>query len=184
MKHLGTKVLKTERLCLRRFIVADANAMFENWASNANVTRFLTWHPHDNVNVTRSLLAEWVKGYEKPDFYQWAIEVIEIGQPIGSISVVRINEAADEVEIGYCIGEKWWGKGYVAEALDRLIDFLFHEINVRRICAKHDVANPNSGKVMQKCGMQYEGTLQKAGRNITNGFCDVKMYSINKETAR
>ena len=91
-----------------RFTLDDAPAMFENWASDAEVTRFLTWQPHASVEVTRSVLADWVSSYEQPDFYQWAIELRELGEPIGSISVVELLEEVGSAEIGYCIGKSWW----------------------------------------------------------------------------
>lgn len=178
MNHKGTQELETERLILRQFMPTDAQNMFDNWASNPNVTKYLTWPTHDNVETTKLIINEWVDGYNADDFYQWAIEVKEIGEPIGSISVVRINEAVDEVEIGYCIGEKWWHQGYTSEAFTKVIDFLFTEVGAKRICAKHDTDNPNSGRVMMKCGLQYEGTLRKAGRNSTNAVCDLAVYSI------
>lgn len=178
MIHRGTKSLETKRLLLRQFKPTDAQNMFDNWASNSNVTRYLTWSPHDNVETTKSIVNEWVDGYNAANFYQWAIEVKELLQPIGSISVVRINEIADEVEVGYCIGEQWWHQGYTSEAFAKVIEFLFSEVGVKRICAKHDTDNPNSGRVMLKCGLEYEGTLRKAGKNSTNSVCDLAVYSI------
>lgn len=102
MIHKETKVLETERLFLRRFKIEDAQNMFDNWASNPNVTKFLTWDPHENVEITKLIINDWLKGYEEDNYYQWAIEVKENGELIGSISVVRINENVNEVEIGYC----------------------------------------------------------------------------------
>ena len=178
MIHQGTKILQTNRLILRKFKIEDAQAMFDNWASNPNVTKFLTWPHHESVAITKSLLCDWVKGYAEDNYYQWAIELKGLGQPIGSISVVGINEKVDEIEIGYCIGEKWWRQGYTSEALQEIIRFLFNEVKAKRVCAKHDTLNPNSGYVMRKCGLEYEGTLRKAGKNSTNTICDLAIYSI------
>lgn len=178
MTHKGTVVLQTDRLILRRFTLGDAQNMFDNWASNSNVTKFLTWAAHDSVETTKLIISDWINKYEEADFYQWAIEVKELGEPIGSISVVRINEKVNEVEIGYCIGEKWWNKGYTSEAFKRIIEFLFKEVKAKRICAKHDTDNPNSGRVMLKCGLEHEGILRKAGSNVTNPVCDLAVYSI------
>ena len=177
MEHKGTVVLETERLILRQFRIRDAQKMFENWASNPNVTRYLTWPTHESVENTKFIISDWIEGYTENDVYQWAIELRELGQPIGSISVVRINESVNEVEIGYCIGEKWWHQGYTSEAFKRVIDFLFKEVGVKRICAKHDTENPNSGRVMLKCGLEYEGTLRKAGKNNSKDVCDLAVYS-------
>lgn len=178
MIHRGTESLETERLVLRQFKPADAQYMFDNWASNPNVTRYLTWPAHVNVEKTASIVDGWVTGYNEVSFYQWAIELKELSQPIGTISVVRINEIVDEVEVGYCIGERWWHRGYTSEALAKVIEFLFSEVKAKRICAKHDTDNPNSGRVMLKCGLEYEGTLRKAGKNNANSVCDLAVYSV------
>lgn len=91
--------------------------------------------------------------------------------------MVSINEVINKVEIGYCIGRKWWRQDYTSEALAELIRFLFEEVGVNRIEALHDIRNPNSGKVMQECGMKYEGTLRQGGKNY-QGLCDVALYAI------
>lgn len=178
MIHKGTETLETNRLLLRKFQIEDAQNMFDNWASNPNVTKYLTWGAHDSVETTRMIINEWVGNYAEQDFYQWAIVMKETGEPIGAISVVHINENVNECEIGYCIGEKWWRQGYTSEAFKRVIDFLFNEVGAKRICAKHDTDNPNSGRVMLKCGLAYEGRLRKAGRNSANEVCDLAVYSI------
>jgi ribosomal-protein-alanine N-acetyltransferase len=177
MNHTGTTQLHTERLTLRRFALDDAQAMFDNWASDAEVTRFLTWPAHASVEVTASVLGDWIAQYAQPDFYQWAICLRETGEPVGSISVVSCQDEVSALEIGYCIGRRWWRQGITSEALQAVIDHLFAEVGALRVCAKHDPHNPNSGKVMQHCGMTYEGTLRQAARN-SQGICDVCVYSV------
>ena len=177
MKHSGTKPLTTERLVLRRLTLEDADDMFQNWANEEEVVKFLTWKKHETVKETAQILSLWDEMYQKDNFYQWAIVVKEINAPIGTISVVTLNENTGSVSIGYCIGSKWWGKGFVAEALNELIRFFFEEVGVNSINAKHDINNPNSGKVMIKCGMLYEGTLRASDVN-NQGICDTAMYSI------
>lgn len=175
MKHLGTVELITSRLRLRRFNLADADAMFANWASDPEVTKFLTWPAHADANVSRCVLESWLDGYEKDNYYQWAIEFE--GEPVGSISVVSVNDSVETVQIGYCIGRRWWHKGITSEALEAVIKFFFEEVGVNRVEARHDFNNPNSGAVMRKCGMQYEGTLRQSDRN-NQGICDACWYSI------
>ncbi|MBQ6524001.1 MAG: GNAT family N-acetyltransferase [Atopobiaceae bacterium] len=97
--------------------------------------------------------------HRQPDFYQWAIELRELGEPIGSISVVELLKEVGSAEIGYCIGKGWWRQGIMSEALAAVIDYLFAEVGALRICAKHDARNPNSGRVMLHCGMTHEGTV-------------------------
>ena len=55
MKHCGTQKLETERLVLRRYIPEDAAAMYKNWASDKEVTKFLTWPPHASQKVSQDI---------------------------------------------------------------------------------------------------------------------------------
>lgn len=176
--HKGTQTLETERLILRRFCLEDAQSMFDNWASDDEVTRFMTWPSHDSVEITQMVLNDWLAGYDKDDFYLWAITVKEEGiTPIGSISVVHLHDRTAKAEIGYCIGRNWWHRGIMTEALGAVMNYLFDEVGVNRIQACHDPRNPNSGKVMMKCGMKYEGTLRQWDCN-NQGICDASFYAL------
>ena len=177
LTHKGTQTIETSRLILRRAVREDAEPMFRNWASDPEVTRYLTWPTYANVETAYPILDMWIRDYEKDNFYQWMIELKDIGEPIGSISVVRQNEDVKEAEIGYCIGRRWWHKGIVSEALAAVVDFLFDQVGMNRIAARHDPNNPHSGGVMRKCGMQYEGTSRANDRN-NQGICDTVQYAI------
>lgn len=180
----GTQRIETDRLILRRFRVSDAEDMYSNWAKDPIVSKFLSWQPHKKINETKKLLRKWNRAYRNRKVYNWAIELKEIGQVIGSISVVKdkVNwyngkKAIVEKEIGYSIGRNWWGKGIVTEALKAVIDFLFTNTDTTRITAKHNTQNPASGKVMQKADMHYEGTLREFSTS-NYGIEDICVYSI------
>lgn len=177
LTHQGTQRIETERLLLRRAVAEDAQTMFDNWASDDAVTKYLTWPTHGSVEVTKMVVGSWVEGYEQDNYYQWLIELKELGQAIGSISVVRQDEDIYMAEIGYCIGARWWHQGITSEALQAVIDFLFAEVGMNRIAARHDPKNPHSGGVMKKCGMKYEGTTRASDRN-RQGICDAAHYAI------
>ena len=177
LTHKGTQTIETSRLILRRAIREDAEPMFRNWASDSEVTKFLTWPAHSNIAVSEMVIGSWLQEYEKDSYYQWMIELKEIGQPIGSISVVRQNDRVEEAEIGYCIGSPWWHRGIMSEALAAVIEYLFTEVGMNRVAARHDPNNPHSGGVMRKCGMKYEGTNRACDRN-NQGICDAAQYSI------
>ncbi len=179
MRHKGTKIIETERLLLRKFDINDRDAMFKNWEGDYKVTEFLRWTAATDITETEHILNEWIQGYENPDFYQWAIVLKEIKEPIGSISVVEKDEKLDIVHIGYCIGSTWWNQGITSEAFKAIIPFLFEEVGVNRIESQHDPNNPSSGKVMQKCGLKYEGTLRQADWS-NRGIVDACMYSLLK----
>ena len=177
MKHLGTQTIETERLILRKFRAEDAQAMFNNWASDDEVTKFLTWPTYKNVDDLKKYIDYLLNNYMNNQFYDWAIEFKEIGEPIGSIGVVDINENTQLVHVGYCIGRAWWHMGITSEAFAAVIKFMFEKVGVNRIESRHDPNNPNSGRVMLKCGLKYEGTLRQADLN-NQGICDAAWYGI------
>ena len=155
--------------------------MFDNWASDPEVTKYLTWPAHSSPEISEMVINSWIDGYQKDDFYQWMIALKDApDSPIGSISVVALNNDISKAEIGYCIGAPWWHRGIMSEALQEVMDFLFDEVGMNRIEARHDPRNPHSGAVMKKCGMQYEGTTRQSDRN-NQGICDACHYALLAE---
>ena len=181
MKHLGTKVLETPRLILRPFAADDAHAMYQNWASDPEVTKYLTWPTHESETVTRSILEDWTGHYGEEAYYNWAIVPKDNGnKPVGNIAVVALDNRVEKATVGYCLGRTWWHRGITTEALKAVIGFLLTEVGLRRVDAYHDPRNPHSGAVMKKCGMQYEATLRASDRN-NQGICDACWYAILKD---
>ena len=152
VNHRGTQVLSTERLMLRPFTSADAEAMFRNWASDPEVTKFLTWPTHTSVEISAWVCNDWVSHYAEPDYYQWAIEYD--GYAIGSIAVVNHDDQVGKAHIGYALSRKMWHQGIMSEALQAVMNFLFDEVGYQRLESRHDPRNPHSGGVMKKCGMK------------------------------
>lgn len=181
MKHCGTQTLETKRLILRRFTVRDADAMYTNWASDPEVTRYLTWPAHAGVETSRAVLADWTAAYAQESCYQWAIVLKDSAdEPVGSIGAVNVSDDIAAVQIGYCLGRRWWHQGIMSEALGAVMDFFFDAVGCNRVACRHDPRNPHSGMVMQKCGMKYEGTQRSADRN-NQGICDTSWYALLKD---
>ena len=150
MRHTGTQTIATERLTLRRFTIEDAENMYYNWASDPEVTRYLTWQPHKSVEETAEILQQ----------------------------LVSLNEDVQSAELGYCIGKSWWHQGYTTEAVEAVIRFLMAEVGAGRVWSQHDVANPNSGEVMKKAGMDYEGTLRQSLQGIVDSAVYAKISHV------
>ncbi len=155
IQHRGTQPITTPRLFLRQFTLSDAKPMFSGWAGNPKVTRYVTWNFHHSVQETKGLLEQWVKAYQTASFYEWAIVEAASGRLIGSIGAA-VQEDSSSCEIGYCVAPDFWNQGYATEACRAVIAYLF-DCGIQSIDALHDVRNPASGRVMQKCGMQYRG---------------------------
>jgi ribosomal-protein-alanine N-acetyltransferase len=179
MNHKGTVTLETERIILRRFALGDAEMMFRNLYGNAEAMRWLPWDTHSNVAESEKLINGYIAGYAAPDYYAWAIIPKNAGEPIGFIDT-EVEEKINAVKVDYGIGKQWWHKGHTSDALSALIRFFFEEVGVNRIFATYDPRNPNSGKVMLKCGMIYEGTLRQARRR-KGEYSDRAMCSILAE---
>lgn len=176
LTHKGTQLILTERLTLRRFTLGDAQAMFDNWASDERVTRYLTWTPHRSLEFTNQLLENWCAAYENPGTYNWVIEYK--GKAIGNISVVCISDKHEYADLGYCMGFDYWNQGIMTEAAKAVINYLFDEIGVNRVGISHAVKNPASGRVAQKCGLTYEGTKREYYKTETGEFLDISDYGI------
>ena len=171
MNKAGTQRIETDRLILRRFRSEDAEDMYANWASDPEVTRFLTWPTHSSVDVTKAILSDWIPRYEDGGYFNWAMEYKDTGKVIGNISVVKLIESIDAAEMGYCMSRAYWGQGPMPEALRAVMDYLFDVVGLNRVAACHDANNPKSGRVMEKAGMKPEGILRAAGKNNL-GICD------------
>jgi len=145
------------------------------------VTEHLTWEPHENSSFTRSLLKGWIREYKKSGYYSWAITIKESGELIGSLGLNDISDRNKSCEVGYCISKRFWNRGFLSEALGAVIDLCFSTIGFNRLMACHSVRNPASGRVMQKCGMTFEGTMRQALVNQNGEFINCDMYSILKD---
>ena len=167
--------LHTERLTLRPLTLADA-ADLHRLVNDVEIARNTMMIPHP---YPEGLAEEWIgthqEKFEKNTEIVFGIERREDGAFIGVIGV--IPEPHDMAEFGYWIGQEYWNHGYATEAAAAVIDYTFRTLSVNRVEALHFVRNPASGRVMEKCGMKYEGTLREA-RKKWDEYVDVKVYSI------
>jgi ribosomal-protein-alanine N-acetyltransferase len=157
----------------------DAEAMFRNWASDPEVIRFMPYDVCDTIEDTQKRITEWMRYFEEtaPNSAVFAIELKNNGEVIGTIDFAETDREARSAEVGYQLGKSWWGCGYAAEALRAVIKYCFETVGLNRLWASYDSRNPASGKVMQKAGMLYEGTLRQC--KIRRGeLADSVRYAI------
>jgi len=171
------QTLHTPRLILRAFTETDAEDIF-SWASDERVTMFLGWLPHERIEETKQALAGWIGQYEN-DHYGWAIEFG--GKVIGRIHTNYVSRQHRRCELGYYIGHDYWNKGLMTEALSGVLEYFFNEVGLNRVEAIYEPDNPASGRVMQKCGMKYEGTLRQFFRCRDGSFADGLLCAVLKE---
>ena len=168
--------LETDRLILRPFEENDAIAIFNNWASDPEVTKYLTWNHHSDIKQTNEILSIWLKQYEKPERINFGIVLKETNELIGGIDVVGYIEGVPV--IGYCISRKHWNNGYTTEAFKKVIEFLFSlDHKIIRVDAMVD--NIASNKVILKCGGKYVNTYEEFTPN-KNRTDKINSYIIEK----
>jgi len=175
LTHKGTRDIHTARLHLRRYRMEDAEDIFRNYATDERVTKFLSWTPYSDIKTLKGFISDCIASYSY-DNYSWVIEYEN--QVIGGIAAIKTDEKNESCEIGYCIGYDFWKMGITTEALSSVIHYLFTEVGFHRVFAKHDVENPASGKIMQKCGMVYEGRLRDYYLRHDGTFGDSLVYGI------
>lgn len=174
----GTKTISTDRLVLRKFKEEDAKSFYDLVGSDKEVSKYVVWNTHKDIEVTKKCIDSWISRYQEDYTYYWAIELKETNEVIGSISCVKVDVKNEVCELGYVISSREWNKGIAAETLKAVIDYLREE-GFKTICAEHLSMNPASGRVMEKCGMQYEGRLRNRMIDKNTGkYDDLISYSI------
>ncbi len=172
--------IETGRLSLRQAVQADAETIFESYAQDIEVARYMTWKPHDSVEDTREFLRRCEQVWASGMTFPWAICLKSSGDLIGMIEVGINGQSA---AMGYGIARPHWGHGYTTEAARAVIDWCLSQPPIYRVWAICDVDNPASARVMAKAGMEYEGVLKKfcVHPNISPIPRDVLCYAIVKE---
>ncbi len=178
--HTGSVLIFTERLILRKFNVNDDIQMFNNWASDEEVTKNLTWSAHKTIDETRKFIDIWIHNYNYVDNYNWAMQIKDTNELIGSIGLFYVDDFHHSCELGYCIGKKYWNKGYTTEASKAIIDYCFNRVGFNRITGCCFVGNVASRRVLEKCGMQFEG-IERQKYNSPTGFRDCENYAVLRD---
>ena len=173
------QTLETERLVLRKLTMRDANDVFD-YASMPEVSKNVTWDYHrtigDSMAFLKSILMQYEEGLPSP----WGIVFKEHNKLIGTGGFHNWNPEHKRAEVGYAISSKYWNRGIMTETLKEMLRFGFEVMLLNRIEALCKKENHSSERVMQKCGMKYEGTLRQQ-MFVKGEFQDLKLYSILKE---
>jgi ribosomal-protein-alanine N-acetyltransferase len=157
--EMNTPILETKRLILRPGKISDAQNVYNNWATDNDVVRFMRWNAHESVDVTVAWLSDAEKNIGDSESFDWLFVLKEINQPIGSGGMFY-NDKHDMFEIGYCIMKKYWGLGIVTEATSKIIDFAKNSIKATELFACVAKENPASGRVLEKLGFVYKNDGQ------------------------
>ncbi|MBU0510196.1 MAG: GNAT family N-acetyltransferase, partial [Chloroflexi bacterium] len=150
--------IETERLVLRKPRMEDAPVIFETYAQDPEVTRYLVWKPHKNLQETEQFLLACGELWRTGKDFAYAITLKDMETLIGMFGLHPMNL---KLEVGYALARPYWGKGYMTEALRAVIDWAFAQPEIYRVQAICDVENIGSARVMEKADMAREGLLRR-----------------------
>jgi ribosomal-protein-alanine N-acetyltransferase len=136
----------------------DADVIFDKYAQDPDVTKYLTWQPNRSVGETREFLQASLAAWREGRAYHWTIVRKEDQELMGMINAKVENH---KWEVGYVLARAYWGKGYMTEALRKLVAWALEQPEISRIWSVCDIENRASGRVMEKSGMRREGTLPR-----------------------
>ena len=171
--------LKTENLLLRKIALADAQDMFE-YSSMPKVTDFLKWAPHTDVRQAAVFIEKTLLQYETQENWLWGIVSRQDAKLIGVVRMFNIDFEEQRGELSWILNPHYSGKGFATEAVRAILAYLFDKLCFERVQAKCISTNTASERLMQRCGMTYEGSFRR-GTKVKGAFCDLKYYSILRE---
>lgn len=178
-KSSNLPILETERLLLRCLNLNDAEDLFE-YASDPEVSKYNTWTVHQSLADTKHFLNTVVERYQNYELADWGIVHKADKKLIGTCGLANWIQDQRRAEIGYALSRKYWGQGYMPEAVHSVIAFGFRMMKLNRVEGRCTISNTASARVMEKVGMKFEGVLRQH-LFAKGSFYDVKMYSILKE---
>ena len=167
-------ILHTQRLMLRPWTEADAETLFK-YAADPEVGPAAGWAAHTSVEDSREIIRTVLSAEGT-----FAVCLDDRGgEPVGSIGWFVRDGLPDGVEIGYWIGKPFWGQGYIPEAVECVLEYLFTETDCPRVWCSHFLGNEKSKRVIEKCGFRPEFLQEREwpaiGKKLTEQF-----YSIRK----
>ena len=168
--------LETPRLILRRIAMSDAKDIFA-YSCDEEVARHVLWSAQKSVGEAKDYCRFMMRKYKNDEPSSWGIIEKATGRLVGTIGFMDYSEDNASAEVGYSLARWLWNGGYMTEALSCVIDYAFENMELNRIEAQHELTNPSSGRVMEKCGMRKEGVLRQRLYN-KGKFVDVALYAI------
>ncbi len=171
-------MIETERLILRQIVDSDAEDIFA-YSRGPNTGLHAGWKPHETLEETKQIMQEIFLEQESV----FGIVLKETGVMIGSVGLIAdpLRENDSVRMLGYALGEAFWGKGFMTEAAGAVVTYGFEEMHLDLISATCYPANVRSGRVLEKLGFRYEGTLAQAERRYDGKVLDKDCFSVTKE---
>jgi ribosomal-protein-alanine N-acetyltransferase len=175
-KELPT--LETERLILRKIQPNDMEEL-NTLLADEDITKWLGINVHKSNEDTKEFIEDVIQHAASESPNPWGLVHKKDNKLIGYAGFCSVDSVGTAM-IWYAVLKHYWGQKLAPEALKKIIDCGFHDINFNRIEGYSILKNDRSSRVMEKCGMVYEGTLRECGY-VNGGYCTSKLYAILKK---
>ncbi len=162
-------VLESDRLVHKPLSLDYLTMQYVDWMNDPEVNRYL----ETGGGYTLEMLREYLSAVERNEILFWAIHLKDNGKHIGNIKIDPVNLRHGFAEYGIMMGERQeWGKGYAREATERIIEYCFKDINLRKITLGVVEDNVGAYSLYKKLGFKTEGVYEKHG--LYNGkYCNI-----------
>ena len=166
--------LRTERLGLRRFTTADADA-FAAYRSEPEVARYQSWDAPVSLADALEMVADFGQGDPAvPGWFQYAIDLD--GVLIGDLGL-NLHDNLMQAELGFTLSPAYQGNGYATESVRGLLDHLFIERDLHRVSAECDARNAASARLLERVGFRQEG-LRRSNSWFKGEWTDDLLFGL------
>lgn len=174
MKHL-----MTNRLILREWKLSDSKDLFE-YAKSDLVGPNAGWPPHESEETSKEIIKDFID-----EGCVYAVELKESSKVIGGIGIHQRKPDSDlemlnQRELGYVLNPEYWGRGIIPEAVNKLIEYGFEDLNLDIIWCGHYSENVKSKRVIEKCGFKYHMKKDETLALLDNKKVETWFYKIDK----
>jgi RimJ/RimL family protein N-acetyltransferase len=152
--------LTARRVKLRWLEPSDVPELYAVF-SNADVMRYWAHPAYTRPKQAEELLAAIERAFASQSLFQWGVARVEDDRVIGTCTLSSVDASNLRAELGYTLGREHWGQGLMSEALERLLDFAFDELQLRRLEADVDPNNARSIARLESLGFRREGYLRE-----------------------
>ncbi len=172
----GTAELRTERLILRRYRPEDAEELYRYFGTEPAMYQYSGWNPYATPEMAAEAVRRQIAGYEDPHFYGWVIDFEDV--VFGTIGAYDYRE--DQIEVGFSIEKRCWGRGYATEALKAVVQYLTENEGIPCVSAWCAKENIGSRRVLEKAGMRLVD-IEKDGLTVADRVYDRLVYEYRAE---
>ena len=149
---------ETSRLLAKPAAVSDAPVIFDDYARDPAVARYMTWEPHRSVDDTVEFLRRCERVWAEGSAFPWSLWHKQDGAFTG---LIEVRPGAHGVDLGYALARRWWRQGLMSEAVTSVVQWALGQPTIYRVWAVCDVENLASSRLLERVGMEREGVLRK-----------------------